>query len=79
MITRNDFESRLKNIFDWTKWHQISDVLKALVTNDTIYLTTCTNTINQCISSINGYLSQWDAATTDAQRMAVLGSVVVNF
>ena len=74
MIDREEFEERLKSIFDWKRFCT-TDPLTCLVMADAQKITEMQNIMSSCTSRIDFYLTEWDNAQTDQEKMAVVGSV----
>lgn len=71
-LTREQFEERLKVIFNPCSRFSIKDVLHALVMDDQAYLDLYRTCSQQCQARIDFYLTQYDNA---ADKQTVIGSV----
>lgn len=78
MITRQEFQKLLNELFDWKSDFSSSQVLTALVTNDTVTLSQIQARITARETTINSYLTLYDQAPTPQAKMVVVGSVVKN-
>jgi len=75
-MTREDFEKKLRQIFDYRYWHPTVTCVDALIRNDVEALSEINDCISSCESKINNYLTLYDAASNDQERLDVIGSVV---
>ncbi len=79
MNQREKFQNDLKNIYMWAREYSYFDCLNAMLSNDESML----NEIKDCKSKMDAqityYLNQYDQASTDEQRMAVIGSVTGDY
>lgn len=78
MITRQEFQRLLNELFDWKLDFPSNQVLTALVTNDTVTLAQIQTRITARTTTINSYLTLYDEAATPQAKMAVVSSVVKN-
>lgn len=78
-MNRNEFETKLNAIFSFTNKYTTQDWIIASIDNNTEKLTEIRNYKNFMDNQKNAYLSAFDAAENDEQKLAVIGSVVVNY
>ena len=74
MIDREEFEIRLKSIFDWKRFCT-NDPMTCLVMADEQKILEMRTLMSSCTARIDFYLTEWDNAQTDQEKMAVVGSV----
>ena len=72
---REEFEIRLKNIFNTYEKNFDRKALKAILMQDSSEMQNMRNKISASETKINDYLSQWDAAPDIESRRRVVGSV----
>ena len=74
-IDRTEFKKRLDSLFDWKTSINLSEVLGALLDNDTQKINEFKTKKSTKKQKIDTYLAQWDAAETQEAKDAVVGSV----
>jgi hypothetical protein len=75
MIDREEFEIRLKEIFNWKRFCS-DDPMTCLVMADEQKILEMQNCVSSCASRVSFYLNEWDSAQTDEDKQTVVGSVV---
>lgn len=74
-ISRDEFQSRLNFIFDPASYFSNEEAIENLYTNDGNRIPWMNTIRSNMKSLIDGYLAQYDAASTDEERDAIVGSV----
>jgi len=73
---REEFEKRLKSIFDWKIRVSVDDVMGYIAANGSMN-EAHQSVINSCNALVADYLAQWDAVTTHEEKAAVVASVTM--
>lgn len=74
-MERTEFENRLKQIFCYTCQYDLKHCVAALLSEDTEAIGEMQAVKAQMEACIADYLNRFDAAETDEDRMAIVGSV----
>ena len=74
-IDREEFEKRIKILFEPCKGDFIYRSIHALLNNDLVKIDGMKKRMNECQEKIDMYLKQWDAAKTEEEKRRVVGSV----
>lgn len=72
---RDEFEARIKSSLCGIKAFPQENIMQALVSNDSDYLTRVNQAVSHCESKVAQYLSDWDNAEDEEARRVVVGSV----
>ena len=74
-IDRDEFKKRLNSIFDNRDIFTYEEAIDALLEKNEIKRKELKEKLNGQKEKINGYLADWDAATTYEEKLAVVSSV----
>lgn len=74
-MKREEFEANLKSIFNWKEICDPSEILCCLLLNDEEKLKEFRTKISASQSNINDYLSKWDSASSQEEKMKIAGSI----
>jgi len=72
---RDEFEKRLKSIFKRENVDTEYEMLEAIIMNNTEKLDEYRTEITTAQAKIDNYLSEWDSAKDNTERMNVISSV----
>jgi hypothetical protein len=72
---RNEFEKRLKYIFNIEEYFKTQDIINALAKEDRLKKKKYIDMLEKLQKRIDDYLAAWDVATTYEDKRAVVGSV----
>lgn len=78
-MTRQEFESLLNSIFITDQCFSPREAVGFVVTHDGNRIPWMRGIVNDLNGKINNYLAQYDAASTQTEKDAVVGSVVNNY
>ena len=76
-IDRKEFKKRLDRLFDWNTETPTSEILEALIDNDTDKINEIKSLKTAKNQKRDSYLTQWDAAQTQEEKDIVVGSVKI--
>jgi len=74
---RRQFEKRLKNLFSWKEKYSTEEIIEALIANDTQKISEIQTEMIANNQKIDSYLTQFDNATTDEEKIGVISSVTI--
>jgi len=75
MITRQDFQNTLEQIYNYGNYYSLYKVQEALLINNENFLLEVRQCRLNCLDRIDYYLNEYDNAPTEEAKMAVVGSV----
>lgn len=72
---RDEFIRRVNQVFDIFSENKMNNAIEELIKDNVLYKTNMKLEIIQLQETINGYISEWDAANTYEERQAVVAKV----